>query len=145
MLMVAVRSYGQSISAEKLTVIRKLMEVTGAQINRSEFANAFIQQMLSVLRAKDPTLPHKVTTIVTEEVNSLVAEELDNEVLHLKIYPIYANYFTLGELKQLVEFNRSDVGRKANQVIPNLIQESTSAAEQWSAQMAPELSKRVLK
>lgn len=97
--MVAVPSFGESISANKLTVFRELMEVTGAQIDRSEFAKAFIQQMNSVLRAKDPTLPDRVTMIVTEEVNSLIAEELDNEVLQHKIYPIYANHFALEELK----------------------------------------------
>ena len=121
------------------------MEVTGAQIDRSEFSKAFIQQMISVLRAKDPTLPDRVTTIVTEEVHALVAKELDDEVLQRKIYPIYANHFTLDELKQLVEFNRSPVGQKANQVMPRLVQQSMQAAEQWSAQMAPKLSNRVLK
>lgn len=121
------------------------MEVTGAQTDRSEFSKAFIQQMISVLRAKDPTLPDRVTTIVTEEVNSLVAEELDNEVLQHKIYPIYANLFTLEELEQLVEFNRSPVGQKANQVMPSLLQQSMNAANQWSEQMAPKLSDRVLK
>jgi len=116
--MVTFPSFGQSISADKLTVIRELMEVTGAQIDRSEFSKAFIQQMISVLRAKDPTLPDRITTIVTEEVHALVAKELDDEVLQHKIYPIYANHFTLDELKQLVEFNRSPVGQKANQVMP---------------------------
>ena len=145
MFMVTFPSFGQSLSADKLTVIRELMEVTGAQIDRSEFSKAFIQQMISVLRAKDPTLPDRVTTIVTEEVNSLVAEELDNEVLQHKIYPIYANLFTLEELEQLVEFNRSPVGQEANQVMPSLLQQSMNAANQWSEQMAPKLSDRVLK
>jgi|TARA_B110000240_G_C13418444_1_gene418360 hypothetical protein len=145
MFMVTFPSFGQSLSADKLTVIRELMEVTGAQTDRSEFSKAFIQQMISVLRAKDPTLPDRVTTIVTEEVNSLVAEELDNEVLQHKIYPIYANLFTLEELEQLVEFNRSPVGQKANQVMPSLLQQSMNAANQWSEQMAPKLSDRVLK
>ncbi|MDG2070501.1 MAG: hypothetical protein P8J55_01925 [Pseudomonadales bacterium] len=75
------------------------MEVTGAKIDRSEFAKAFIQQMNSVLRLKDPTLPDRVTMMLTEEVKSLIAEELDNEVLQHKIYPTYANHFTLEELK----------------------------------------------
>jgi hypothetical protein len=145
MFMVPVPSFGQSLSADKLTVIRELIEVTGEQIDRSEFSKAFIQQMLSVLRAKAPTLPDRVTTIVTEEATSQAAEELDNEVLQHKIYPIYANYFTLEELEQIVEFNRSPVGQKAKQVMPNLLQQSMNAANQWSEQMAPKLSSRVLK
>lgn len=135
----------QSIPPEKLHAIRELINITGARMDREAIAQTFIQQMLSVLRAHNPDLPEKAIDIVTEQVYAIVAEEVGKESLQQHIYPIYAKYFTLAELKGLIEFNRSATGRKANKVMPKLIQESMDAAQNWSRQLGPGLSQRVLK
>ena len=61
------------------------------------------------------------------------------------MHRIYARYFTLEELNGLIAFNRSDIGRKANRVMPVLMRESMSAAQEWSEEIGPVISSRVQK
>jgi len=131
-------------SAEKLEAIRELMQVTGAQANREEFSTAFTQQMLAMIRRNDPDLSEEAVKIVTDEVAIMVNKELDEESLQLMIFPIYAKYLTLDELNGLIEFNKSAVGKKANQVMPKLLEESLEAAQVWAQMICPNISDRVL-
>lgn len=134
----------EDIPPEKLAAIRELIQVTNAEVNSAAFASAFSQQMLSVLRANNPALPERAIVIVQDEVNRLVGEEMASESLQSLIYPIYARHFTLEELQGLIEFNRSPVGRKANSVMPSLMQESRTAAQAWSQSVGPRITQRVL-
>ena len=105
----------------------------------------FSQQMISVLQANNTDLTPRSMEIIRSEVDAVVAEQLRNELLQQKMYRIYARYFTLKELQGLIEFNRSDIGRKASQVMPVLMRESMSAAQSWSEEIGPVLSTRVRK
>jgi uncharacterized protein len=134
----------EEIPAEKLDAIRELMRVTNAQANRTDFAAAFAQQMLSILRTSNPDLSEKAVQIVTDEVTTMVNKELDDESLQLMIYPIYARYLTLEELEGLIKFNESAVGKRANQVMPKLMQESLEAAQAWAQMVGPKMSDKVL-
>ena len=134
----------EEIPPEKLDAIRELMRVTNAEANRPEFAAAFTQQMLSMLRASFPDLSEKAVQIVTDEVTAMVNKELDEESLQLLIFPIYAKYLTLEELQGLIKFNESAVGKKANQVMPKLMQESLRAAQDWAQIVGPKMSDRVM-
>jgi len=134
----------EEISAEKLAVIKELMAVTGAAANASQFSQAFTQQMTAVLRVSNPDISERALEIVQEEVAKVVAEELQNESLQSQIYPLYARYFTLDELQGLVAFNKSPVGQKANAVMPQLIEQSLIAGQEWSRQVQPLMSERIL-
>jgi hypothetical protein len=131
------------IDPAKAQAIRELLKVTGAQADREQLTRTFTQQLISVLQASNTTLPPGSVQIITKEVDLVVAEQLRNEVLQMKMYRIYARYFTLEEIQGLTEFNRSEIGRKANRVMPILMRESMSAAQEWSEEIGPTLSARV--
>ena len=133
------------IEPAKAKAIRELLKVTGAQADREQLTRTFTQQMISVLQASNTTLPPGSVQIITKEVDLIVAEQLRREVLQQKMYRIYARYFTLQEIQGLTAFNRSEIGRKANQVMPLLMRESMSAAQEWSEEIGPILSTRVRK
>ena len=61
------------------------------------------------------------------------------------MYRIYDRYFTKQEIQGLIAFNRSTIGIKANRVMPVLMRESMSAAQEWSEEIGPLLSKKVTK
>ena len=134
---------GEELDPAKAAAIRELLEVTGAEVDREQLARNFTQQMISVLQASNTTLPPGSAEIIAREVDQVIEEQLRNEVLQKKMYIIYARYFTLVEIQGLIEFNRSDIGRKANRVMPILMRESMSAAQTWSEEIGPVLSRRV--
>ena len=131
------------IDPEKAAAIRELLEVTGAQVNRKELTRTFTGQLISVLQANNANLPERAMAIISDEVDAVVEEQLKSEALQMKMYRIYARYFTLEEIEGLIEFNRSPIGAKANRVMPILMRESMSAAQEWSEEIGPELSRRV--
>ncbi len=133
------------IDPAKAQAIRELLQVTGAEANQEQLTSTFTQQLVSVLRASNTTLPPDAVQMITDEVALVVAEQLRSEVLQIKMYRIYARYFTLEEIQGLTEFNRSEIGKKANQVMPILMRESMNAAQEWSEEIGPVLSARVRK
>ena len=134
----------QDIDEKKLDAIKSLMSVTGATSNSDQFAKAFSQQLVSVLRLSNPEISTNTINIVNEEVDRIVNEEFAAESLQRQIYPIYAEYFTLGEIQALIDFNKSQIGIKANQVMPRLIQDSINAAQNWSQEVGPKISTSVV-
>lgn len=132
------------IDPDKVSAIRELMEITGAQANQKELSRTFAQQLISVLRANGAVLTDEAVAVIRREVETVVAEQLADERLQHKMYRIYARYFTLEELEGLIKFNRSPIGEKANRVMPILLRESMTAAQQWSEEIGPVLSERVM-
>jgi len=128
---------------QKLAAIRELMQITGAATNAAQFSRLFTGQILSVIRSGNPDIPEKAVMIVNEEVNAMVDRELEKESLQREIYPIYAEHFTLEELKALIAFNKTPLGRKANRVMPALIQESMAAGQKWAEKVGPMISERI--
>lgn len=133
----------ESIDPAKVEAIRELLRMTGAEANRDQLTNTFTQQLISVLQANNTTLTDRTKTVIRAEVEAVVTEQLRNEKLQMKMHRIYARYFTLEELEGLIEFNKSPIGRKANQVMPVLMRESVSAAQSWSEEIGPIMSQRV--
>jgi hypothetical protein len=133
----------EQLDPQKLAAIRELLQVTGAATNAVQFSRMFTGQILSVLRSGNPDIPDKAVRIVSEEVNAMVEQELKKESLQQEIYPIYAKHFTLEELNALIAFNKTPIGRKANRVMPALIQESLAAGQKWAEKVEPVISERI--
>ncbi len=104
----------------KTAAIRELLEITGAQANRKALTRTFTQQLVSVLQANKTELSTEAIAIIESEVDQVVGEQLKTGELQLKMYRIYARYFSLEEIQGLIAFNRSDIGKKANRVMPIL-------------------------
>ncbi len=138
------QSTESDVSAEKLSLIKELVQMTGAASNSEQYSRAFSQQLISVLRISNPNLSAAAIKIVEDEVNKTISAAFSSESLQKQIYPIYAKYFTVEELQGLLAFNRSPAGRKANQVMPQLIAESNAAAQIWARTLSPQISSRVL-
>ncbi len=132
-----------SIDPEKKAAIQELMMITGAEANRQQLTHTFTQQLITVLQANGMAVNEPTANIIRDEVDRVVAEQLENQRLQTKMYRLYARYFTLEEIRGLIEFNRSAIGEKANRVMPLLMRESMSAAQEWSEEIGPVISNRV--
>lgn len=133
------------LDQDKIAAIRQLLQITGVEASREEWTRAFTQQLVSLLQANDARLNDEAIAIIEDEVDTIVGEQLEQEVLQKKMYVIYARYFSLEEIQGLIAFNQSPLGTKANRVMPVLMRESLGAAQEWSVELGPELSERVQK
>lgn len=121
--------------------IVQLMEMTGAKNIAVQFAQAMNQQVAAVLKASNPDMPERAFVILDEELGRLMKEEADG--LIEQIIPVYDKHFTENEIKEVIKFYQTPVGKKTIQVMPQLLQESMAIGQTWGEQVAPKLFERL--
>lgn len=131
----------QDVSAEKKAEIEKLLQTTNALHLGQQFSAAITAQLSNTLRAKHANVPQKVLDVLPQEVNAVISENIP--VLKEIMVNIYAQHFTLDELKGLNQFYSTDLGRKLISTLPSALQESMAAGQKWGQTLAPEIGRRI--
>ncbi len=108
--------------------VLELMKVTGA----SEMGKQMMQQMMPSLKKMTPQVPESFWTDFMKEVNP--------DQMTALVVPIYKKHFTEEDLRQIIQFYNSPVGKKTIQQMPQIMQESIAVGQQWGQ----ELGKKVI-
>jgi hypothetical protein len=136
--------FAEELTAEKKQALKELMEITGAAKMGEMFGAVFVQQMTAFLKQSNPDIDPKAYTIVDEEITKLMHEEfVEKESLQELIYPIYHNYLSLAETRELIRFYKTPVGMKAISVMPQMAQEGMQAGQVWGQTLGPEIERRI--
>jgi len=134
------------VPPEKKVVIEQLIVMTGAEKIGQMFGESVIDNMSKSLRAARPDIPERAHVIVREEVLTVIREGMRGErSLYALLYPIYDKYFTLEDLKGLVQFYSTPLGRKAIAVLPQLTQEAMAVGQSWGEGLGPVIEARVVR
>lgn len=137
-------AFGEELSQEKKDVIKELMEISGVAKIGEMFSKAFVQQMTAVLQKTNPNITPKAFTILEEEVNAVMREEMiEKDTFYELIYPIYHKYLTLADIRKLIAFYKTPVGKKVVTVMPQLTQESMLAGQSWGQSLGPVIQQRI--
>ena len=107
--------------------VRKLMEVTGAAAMGEQVVNQMLDGMSK-----------NVTGESAEYLRRFRAELDPNEMVELNV-PIYMKHFTHEEIKGLVEFYESPIGKKTIEKLPLVMQESMAAGQAWGEKLAQKI------
>ena len=132
-LVLASTSNAQAVEPELDMEISKLLEETGALDVGMNMAN----QLLPFIVQANPTLSQRARRIVEEEFQKGFTEA--EPVFKELIVEIYANYFTLEDIKAIRAFNRTDTGKKVIAVMPKLSQESVTKGSQLGMAIAQKI------
>lgn len=111
----------------------------------------FMQKLFPVLLAQQrgliqkayPNLPTKAIDLINSEFVAAFKESTPQ--WETAMVDIYARYFTVSEIKEMVAFYKSPTGAKAARLMPRLTAEGMSAGQRWAQQVVPEISKRILR
>jgi hypothetical protein len=136
----------QTISPEKLAVIKELLSLTNSKKTIDAMLKAQAEQMDRQMpeiiwqSVSDMDELKKLTTAEREKLRSevvanwlrarrrtydLLLEKIDfNKLIEDISVPLHDKYFSESELKDLVVFYKSSTGRKVLDVMPNLVAES---------------------
>lgn len=146
MLFLAVHSssYAQEeVTAEEKAAIKKFLEMTGSLDIGLMFSKVMVEQMTDLLKQSNPEIPPRAFTILEEEVEAIIREDLGSFVELL--YPIYHKHYTLSEVNGLISFYETPLGRKVISTLPLITQESMLAGQQWGESLAPKIGPRIMK
>jgi hypothetical protein len=133
-----------NIAPAKRADIEKLMRITGPPDVTKQMSNFFIHQMSQTIKASRPDLPAKTYRILGEEINKVIEEQMTAKGGFLDmVIPIYAKHFSHKDIKGLLKFYQTDLGKKTIKIWPLVLQESMTLAQDWSKSLGPLIKKNV--
>lgn len=113
----ALNTNAQADSKEKL--IKEMLELSGAK----KMALQTMEMMISSFKKRMPT--------VENDFWNEFMKEADSDDLINMIIPVYAKHFTESEVKELIAFYNTSVGKKMVEKLPVISQESFGIGEAW--------------
>jgi hypothetical protein len=118
----------------------KLLEVTGSLDIGAQMGTAIAQQMVSNLKNARPDIDPKAFTIIEEEISNIIDSEMKNtNGIVQDLIKIYSKYYSHQDIKDLLTFYQSDLGKKLISTMPNVMQESMVVGQNWGQSIIPKL------
>ena len=127
--------------AEKRANIEALLKDTGMIANMSRLIDLLIPQIMGTLKKQNLKIPDAVW----DEFTDICAEEMKRSAPELEepVIAIYDDNFSADEIKQLLAFYQSPVGRKIVIQLPQLMQQSVTMGQSWGQQAGARAIERI--
>jgi hypothetical protein len=129
------------VSAGERKKIVELMEVMGMKNITRQVSLGVAKQLALGLKEAQPDIDRKAFDIVLSTSDEMLSARSDE--LLAQIVPLYAKHFTEAELDELLAFYRSPIGRKTNETMPGLMQESMELVAKEAQSSIPKIKERV--
>lgn len=143
-LVAAGPSRADPLTPEKRADIARLISMTGGANIAGQFASVASKQMFGLLKASQPQIPERAISVMEREMTALFTERINAPGgLTEMVVPIYDRHFTHEDLRGLIAFYETPVGRKAITVLPLVMQESMQAGQRWGQSLGPEIERRI--
>jgi hypothetical protein len=134
-------SDAQEIDREFHQDIEQLLVVTGASAMGEKMGTIAANGVIDALQAQDPNVPPRAVEIVREVVTKYTANSMSGpDGMLPDMVTIYARYFTHAEVKELLVFYETDLGRKLIATLPTLVQESQAVGATWARRIEPAMT-----
>ncbi|MBW4612409.1 MAG: DUF2059 domain-containing protein [Desmonostoc vinosum HA7617-LM4] len=109
---------------EKINNIKKLLEITGSR----NLFQKITSQLIGTMKTEYPDVPQKFW-------DSFIAELKPDDMIN-EIIPIYSKYYTNEEIKQIIQFYQTPVGKKTITILPQLSSESAAIGVRYGKEAA---------
>lgn len=115
----------------------RLLEVTGAGRVVEQMLAIVTNQMIEMLRQGQNDIPQRAVDIMKEVIAAKATAGIPT--LLQQMVPVYTKHFTHDEVRALLAFYASDVGKKAAALAPTMMQEGVRIGDEWGKNLMPEL------
>jgi hypothetical protein len=119
--------------------IEKLMRITGATELGMQMASSVTDAFLNGFRQNTDVVPPRAIEVIREVINSEFTAGFNGPEMKDRLVALYAKYFTHAEVKGLIAFYESDLGRKAITNMPDLMREGSAIGEEWAKGAMPKM------
>lgn len=146
MSLLALPAQGDTAIPEKQRDIRRLLEISGTSAITAQCAETMTQQLALIFREARQEMPPELYPLIRKEVLSFFAEHASGPSGFMeRLVPVYDRNFTHAEIRDLIAFYQTDLGKKALRVIPDLTKETMAVGLDWGQEMTPRFLERVEK
>jgi len=120
--------------------IIKLMELTGSADLGRQMATIVAEAALQSFRNIHPELPTRAYLVAQDVLKAEYGRGFsDPDGFLATVIPMYAKHFTHDEVRALIAFYDSDLGRKNVALIPTLVDGYQELGKQWAVEMTPQV------
>ncbi|WP_395669686.1 DUF2059 domain-containing protein [Rhodoferax sp.] len=140
-LFLAVPAKAQDLSPERRADIEQLLRMTGAVSIGKQMGATMATQMTQLLKKVRPDIPDEVLQALPEEVMGAIDENIGS--LINEMVQLHAKHFNEAEIKGLIAFYSTDLGKKVVSGMPGLVYESTQAGQRWGESIGPIVERRI--
>ena len=124
---------GLQKESAKISDIRKLMQMTGA--------TAMGTQMIEEMVGRFKTMMPNVSAAYWDEM----MREVNTDALLEMIIPVYDRNLTHDEVKEILKFYESPVGKKLISIMPVIQKEAVAAGQEWGRKLGENVAKKLMK
>lgn len=121
----AARAAKRSIDPQKEARIRELMDLTGAKDLGQQLIDAGMEQFRNSVMDSQPDNPRAKQFV--EAFAARFQKHFDSQSLNETVIPIYDKYLSTEDLKGLLDYYRSPLGRRMLKALPDVARESQAA------------------
>ena len=137
---------GQHVCAEDISKdfqsdIVRLLKMTGAEALGIQIGVSVTNQMIDSLMKQNPEIPPNAVASIKDEISKVFAEEMPK--LMSEVVPVYAKHFTQDEIKGLIAFYSTPLGKKSIAAMPAVMNECMQVGQAWGKDLAPGLVPRL--
>jgi hypothetical protein len=123
----------QMVSPALRADLETLIDLMGISKMHADMIQNLSVKMVEALKRADPTIPERGLAIAKEVLDA----ELDKaftapDGLQSRLVEVYAKHFTPEDVRGLLAFYGSDLGRKIVAQLPVVAQDTAVAGEQWA-------------
>lgn len=140
-LVVAPWASARSMDQEKHQNIAKILEMTGTVQNAMSVLDQMLPQLMDLIRKANPEIPQQVLDALEKDGK----DEFHKSVPEL-IEPIIAIYdanYSAEEIRQLLAFYQSPLGKKVIARTPQITQQSIAMGSAWGNHVGERVAERI--
>jgi hypothetical protein len=141
-----------AIAPEKRALIKELLEITESTKNAQQVMEAMMRselpKLVSTVLQNNPALDsdrpevqqqfNNIVSRMASKYRDRVIQKINvDQLIEQVSYPIYDQYFTESELRDIIGFYKSSTGKKAISVLPQIVGDSMSRTNEI---LLPQLS-----
>jgi len=133
-----------SVPEEYRATIKRFLEVTGSASMGEQISAMMADQMLASISAAGVPVTESVRTVVQEEAAATFQTRFNDMEYLVDVHaPIYREHLSRDELKELIAFYETPLGRKTTQVMPRIAQKTGMALQEASYARVPAFQQKV--
>lgn len=131
--LVTTLSFGQANDTYKST-LKKMMQVTGSEV---AFKTA-LDQMITMFKQQRSNAPGEFWDEFATEIN----KDAFGKLTELMV-PVYQKHLTEADLRELIAFYETPVGKKFAEKAPLITREAMIAGQEWGRQIGEKVTNKL--
>ncbi len=123
--------FSQNTDKEYESLVYKLLDQSGSSV----IATQLMDQMIDTYKSSNTNVP--------DEFWESFKNQFDIQSLQSKLIPVYAKHYTKDDLKEIIKFYKSDLGKKIIEKTPLISQESYDIGAGWGKEITEKVIEKM--